>query len=183
MGITRTNRAVFSSLTQEWATPQSLFDELNLEFRFQIDVAASRKNAKCRRYFTRGDNALARRWTPLRCFMNPPYGNDLRLWMAKAVEEWRAGATVVCLVPARTDTQWWHDCVLANKVEVRFIRGRLRFNEFRDAKRRKRATFPSCVVVFRGKETHGHQHHTAKTARPKGRLQAPQTADRSAEQR
>jgi site-specific DNA-methyltransferase (adenine-specific) len=155
MGITRTNRAVFSSLSQEWSTPQAIFDELNLEFRFQIDVAASRKNAKCRRYLTKDDNALARRWAPLRCFMNPPYGRDLPLWMAKAAEEWRAGATVVCLVPARTDTLWFHELALTRSAEIRFIKGRLRFNEHRDAKRRKRATFPSCVIIFKGKARKG----------------------------
>jgi len=149
MGITRKNRAVFSSLSQEWSTPRSLFEELDREFHFELDVAASARNAKCARYFTKADNALALTWAPRRCFMNPPYGRDLHRWMSKAAQELSFGATVVCLVPARTDTAWWHDIALKHAVEIRFIRGRLRFNEFRDAKRRRRATFPSCVIVLR----------------------------------
>jgi len=143
MGITEHNRAVFSSLNCEWATPKKLFDGLNAEFAFDLDVCATKRNAKCDRYFTRRENGLIQEWAPATCWMNPPYGPDLSQWMRKAYLESLRGATVVCLVPARTDTYWWHDYAL--KGEIRFLRGRLRFGDGKG-----RATFPSAVVVFRG---------------------------------
>ena len=142
--IVSRNRAVFSSIHQEWRTPQTLFDRLNSEFRFTIDVCASPENAKCKRYFTKEDDALSRDWGS-RCWMNPPYGPDLKHWMKKAFGESRRGALVVCLVPARTDTKWFHEYALRAS-EIRFIQGRIRFGEGKG-----RATFPSIVVVFRPK--------------------------------
>jgi phage N-6-adenine-methyltransferase len=131
----------FSSETDLWATPQAFFDRLHAEFGFQTDVCALASNAKCDRYFTPEDDGLAQDWTGV-CWMNPPYGRAIGLWMRKALEASRAGATVVCLVPARTDTRWWHDCAIHG--EVRFIKGRLKFG---DAK--ANAPFPSAVVIFR----------------------------------
>jgi site-specific DNA-methyltransferase (adenine-specific) len=74
--------------------------------------------------------------------MNPPYGREIGKWMKKAVEEWKRGNTVVCLVPARTDTAWWHDYAI--KGEIRFIRGRLKFGGGKSS-----APFPSAIVIFR----------------------------------
>ena len=137
-------RAVYaSSESCEWSTPQDFFEKLNEQFNFNLDVCATRDNAKCARYFTSEENGLAQEWTGV-CWMNPPYGKEIASWMRKAYESSQKGATVVCLVPARTDTGWWHD--YAMRGEVHFVRGRLKFGGSKSA-----APFPSAVVVFRKK--------------------------------
>ncbi len=135
----------FSSKTIDWATPQSFFDELNEEYAFTLDVCASHENAKCDRYFTIDDDGISQDWGNNVCWMNPPYGREIGLWMRKAFEASRGGATVVCLVPSRTDTKWWHD--YAMRGDVTFIRGRLKFGGSKNS-----APFPSAVVVFNAKE-------------------------------
>jgi phage N-6-adenine-methyltransferase len=135
-----------SSLTDEWATPQSLFDQLDAEFGFELDVCASDWNHKTERYFDRFDDGLAQQWSGV-CWMNPPYGREISAWMRKAYESSGGGATVVCLVPARTDTAWWHDYAI--KGEVRFLRGRVKFVG-RDGDGKNAAPFPSAIVIFRG---------------------------------
>ena len=131
-----------SSKTDMWSTPQAFFDELDGTFRFTLDVCATRDNAKTAHFFTEQDDGLAQEWGSNVCWMNPPYGRTIGRWMKKALEASRAGATVVCLVPARTDTAWWHD--YAAKGDFWFVRGRLKFGESKNA-----APFPSAVVVFR----------------------------------
>jgi site-specific DNA-methyltransferase (adenine-specific) len=133
----------FSSATDEWATPQAFFDELDAEFHFTLDVCATSENAKCPRYFTRSEDGLAQPWGQERCWMNPPYGRAIGAWMRKAYEASNLGALVVCLIPARTDTAWWHDYA-AKAPERRFVRGRLRFGDANHS-----APFPSVVVIFR----------------------------------
>ena len=133
--------ALFSSKTCMWATPQELFDEVDREFGFTLDVCASPNNAKCSTYFDEQADGLAQEWTGT-AWMNPPYGREIGRWMRKAYESSTQGATVVCLVPARTDTAWWHD--YAVKGEVRFLRGRLKFGGSKSS-----APFPSAIVVFR----------------------------------
>lgn len=136
------NTAVhFSSATDLWATPQDFFDELHDEFGFETDVCASVENAKCKRFFTKEDDGLAQVWSGV-CWMNPPYGREIGHWMWKALQSAKLGATIVCLVPSRTDTAWWHD--YATKGEIRFVRGRLKFGGNKNA-----APFPSAVVIFR----------------------------------
>lgn len=132
----------FSSATEMWATPQGFFDKLNEEFHFGRDVCATKDNAKCKRFFTKADDALTKQWSGV-CWMNPPYGRVIGLWMKKAYASSLEGTTVVCLVPSRTDTAWWWDYVM--KGEIRFVRGRLKFNGHKNS-----APFPSAVVVFRG---------------------------------
>jgi phage N-6-adenine-methyltransferase len=132
----------FSSATDLWTTPQDFFDQLDAEFGFTLDVCATSENAKCPRYFTRAQDALQQSWHGV-CWMNPPYGRTIGAWMRKAFESAQAGAIVVCLVPARTDTAWWWD--YAMKGEVRFIRGRLKFGGQKNS-----APSPSAVVIFRG---------------------------------
>ena len=133
----------FSSETDLWATPQDTFDALNAEFGpFDVDVCAVAGNAKCARFYTPETDGLAQDWAPSLCWMNPPYGRTIARWMCKAWEESLRGATVVCLVPARTDTAWWHD--YAMKGHIRFLRGRLKFGNAKHS-----APFPSAVVVFR----------------------------------
>jgi phage N-6-adenine-methyltransferase len=133
---------LFTSDKCEWETPQSFFDQLNVEFQFDLDVCALTENAKCERYFTPEDNGLRQEWRGV-CWMNPPYGREIGDWIQKAYESARAGATVVCLIPSRTDTAWWHDyCMRAS--EVRFVRKRIKFGGSPI-----NAPFPSAVVIFK----------------------------------
>jgi len=140
------NSGMMSSATEEWGTPQHFFDSLNEEFGFTLDVCATDGNAKCGRYFTKEDDGLLQDWEGA-CWMNPPYGRAIGHWMRKAYESSVNGATVVCLVPARTDTAWWHD--YAMKGDIRFLRGRLKFVGVDGVK--SSAPFPSAVVVFDAK--------------------------------
>lgn len=132
----------YSSATIYWETPQWLFDTLNKEFGFTLDTCATPDNAKCERFFTEDDNGLMKDWGDNVCWMNPPYGAEIARWMAKAHNAANMGATVVCLVPSRTDTEWWHKHAM--KHEIRFLRGRLKFGDAVDS-----APFPSAVVVMR----------------------------------
>jgi phage N-6-adenine-methyltransferase len=134
------NRVHFSSATDLWETPQAFFDALDQEFHFETDVCALPENAKCSRYFTPEQDGLKQEWTGV-CWCNPPYGRQIGKWVEKAA---KSKATVVMLVPARTDTAWFHDWVLP-LADVRFVRGRLRFSG-----NRHNAPFPCMVVVFRG---------------------------------
>jgi site-specific DNA-methyltransferase (adenine-specific) len=134
----------FSSRTCEWATPQELFDRLTAQFGgFTLDCCATAANAKCASYFTRADDGLAQPWTG-RVWCNPPYGRTIALWLRKALESVQSGSAevVVCLVPARTDTRWWHD--YAARGEVEYLKGRIHFGGAKAG-----APFPSAVVVFR----------------------------------
>lgn len=135
---------MFSSATDMWETPQDLFDKLNDEFQFTVDVCAVPSNAKCATYFTPEQNGLSQIWTG-HCWMNPPYGRQVQHWVDKAYRSVRQAGqadVVVCLLPSRTDTAWWHDYCM--KGEVRFLRGRLKFGGAKNS-----APFPSAVVVFR----------------------------------
>ena len=131
----------FSSERHDWETPQYLFDGLNAEFGFDLDVCATAATAKCRRFFSLEDDALSKLWAGV-CWMNPPYGRQIEQWMRIAVESALAGALVVCLVPARTDTRWWHQ--YATRGEIRYLRGRLKFGQAVNS-----APFPSAIVVLR----------------------------------
>ena len=135
------NEGMYSSSTPEWATPQELFDELDAEFHFTLDPCATIDNAKCTKFFTEHDDGLTRQWHPHTVFMNPPYGRQIYAWVKKAYEESQLGATVVCLLPSRTDTRWWHDYCM--KGEIRFIKGRLKFGSGKNS-----APFPSAIVIF-----------------------------------
>jgi phage N-6-adenine-methyltransferase len=131
----------FSSATDEWATPQFLFDELCWIFGgFTLDPCATPENAKCPQFFTRAENGLAQTWEG-KIFCNPPYGREIGKWVRKAFEESLHGALVVCLLPARTDTRWWQD--YAKRGHVRFLKGRLKFGDAKNA-----APFPSAIVTF-----------------------------------
>lgn len=134
----------FSTGNCEWATPPDLFKQLDLEFGpFTLDVCATPDNAKCPTYFTRRQDGLRQRWTG-RVWCNPPYGRSIGLWISKAWDAVQGGGAdlAVCLVPARTDTRWWHE--FASKGDCRFLPGRVRFGGGKNS-----APFPSAVVVFR----------------------------------
>lgn len=129
---------MFSSKTDLWETPQELFDELNQEFHFTLDVCATAENAKCERFYSPTDDGLSLPWDGV-CWCNPPYGREISKWVAKAYE---SNCLVVMLLPARTDTKWFHKyCLLYG--EIRFIKGRLRFGNAKNA-----APFPSMIVIF-----------------------------------
>lgn len=140
----------FSSQRNDWATPQSVYEELNAEFGFCLDVCAWDWNTKAAVWLTPFDDALSLDWTWIMrellnskptAWMNPPYGREIGKWMRKAYEESKRGSRIVCLVPARTDTAWWHN--YATKGIVRFIRGRIKFDGHKSG-----APFPSAIVVF-----------------------------------
>lgn len=134
---------MFGSKTDQWSTPQDFFDKLNEEFRFTLDVCADPDNAKCEQFYTKEQDGLSQPWTGV-CWCNPPYGRETGLWVRKAFFASVSGATVVMLLPARTDTRWFHEYIYS-KAEIRFIKGRLKFGSSQNA-----APFPSMVVVFKG---------------------------------
>lgn len=131
-----------------WETPRHVFDELNQEFRFDIDVCATKENAKCATFFSPEMDGLKQEWEGT-CWMNPPYGRAIGDWVKKAYESsLKNGVTVVCLLPARTDTKWWHDYCMRG--EIRFIKGRLKFEGGKNS-----APFPSAIVIFGEKSKDG----------------------------
>jgi site-specific DNA-methyltransferase (adenine-specific) len=143
-----TQGLMFSSKSNEWATPQDFYNKLNAEFGFTLDPCATPTTAKCSSYYTADDDGLSKDWSGHTVFMNPPYGRKQKDWIEKAFQEGeKTGTTVVALVPARTDTKAWHNyCMKAT--EIRFIKGRLKFGQ--GAIKTKSAPFPSAVVVFSG---------------------------------
>jgi phage N-6-adenine-methyltransferase len=135
---------MMTSATDDWATPQKFFDECDTKYGpFDMDVCASITNAKVWRFFDESMDGLSQTWEGT-VWMNPPYGKTIKQWMKKAYESSLIGATVVCLVPARTDTAWWHDYAMNG--EILFIRGRLKFGKGDGT-----APFPSALVIFKNK--------------------------------
>ena len=138
------NKGMMSSNSNEWATPIKFFKELNKEFKFTLDPCATKDNAKCEKYFTKEDDGLTKNWSGERVFCNPPYGREVSNWVKKCYEENKYNNTfIVMLIPARTDTSYFHDYIY-NKQEIRFIRGRLKFNDGKNP-----APFPSMIVIFK----------------------------------
>lgn len=138
------NAVLFSSSTDEWATPQWLYDSLNEEFGFTLDPCTLPSNAKCERYFTPQDNGLLQDWGGETVFCNPPYGKAIANWVRKCSEESKKPNTsIVMLIPARTDTRYFHDYIYRKAKEIRFIKGRLKFGGAKT-----NAPFPSMIVIF-----------------------------------
>lgn len=138
---------MFSSKTDEWATPTDFYNELNKEFKFDLDPCANEHNHKCEKYFTIEDNGLLQSWAGYNVFCNPPYGREIGKWVEKAYKtNKKYGNVIVMLVPARTDTKWFHEYIY-HKAEVRFIRGRLKFSGAKF-----NAPFPYMVVIYGKKE-------------------------------
>ena len=138
---------MFSSATDNWSTPQDFFDKLNDEFHFTLDVCADETNHKCEHYYTKEIDGLSRPWIGT-IWCNPPYGRKIGEWVRRAYISAQIGsATVVMLLPARTDTRWFHDYIYnKSNTEIRFIKGRLKFGGCKNS-----APFPSMVVIFRSK--------------------------------
>ena len=144
------NDALLSSKNMSWCTPPDFFTELDQEFHFDLDPAATDKSAKCAKYFTPADDGLSKDWGGGGGFCNPPYGRAIQDWVRKGYEESRKpGTVVVMLIPARTDTSYYHDYIFHGKAdEVRFLRGRLKFTD-EDGNAKDAAPFPSAVIVWR----------------------------------
>ena len=136
----------FSSKSNEWETPQDLYDKLDEEFGFTLDPCCTKESAKCDKYYTEEDNGLIQDWSNDIVFMNPPYGREIKFWIKKAYQESLKGAVVVCLIPARTDTSYWHDYIFPHAKNIEFLRGRVKFEV--DGVAKNPAPFPSAVVVF-----------------------------------
>jgi site-specific DNA-methyltransferase (adenine-specific) len=135
------NKGLFTSNTPEWPTPKFFFTELNKEFNFTLDPCATKENAKCKKFFTKEDDGLAQSWDDEIVFCNPPYGRQIKDWVRKA--NLARGGVVVLLIPARTDTSYFHDYIY-NQSEIRFIRGRLKFGDGKNP-----APFPSMLAIFK----------------------------------
>jgi phage N-6-adenine-methyltransferase len=134
------NKALYSSASDEWATPQDFYDRLNERFKFDLDPCASHENHKCERYFTMADNGLLQSWEGCRVFVNPPY-SDIKSWVPKCATE---RALSVMLIPARTCTKCFHEHIYKKpNVDIEFIKGRLKFGNSKNS-----APFPSMLVIF-----------------------------------
>ena len=137
------NDLMFSSKTDLWSTPWNFFEKLNDEFHFTLDPCSTHENAKCYKHFTIEEDGLLQDWDNEVVFCNPPYGRQIKDWVKKAYEEsQKDNTTVVMLIPARTDTIYFHEYIY-HKAEIRFIKGRLKFGDAKNA-----APFPSMVVIF-----------------------------------
>ena len=137
------NKGLMTSTTDLWSTPQELYDTYNQTYNFELDVCATKDNAKCSKYYTKEEDGLSQDWTGT-IWMNPPYGREIGKWMKKAYEASLTGATIVCLVPSRTDTKWWHNYAMYG--DITFIKGRLKFGNAKNS-----APFPSAIVIFKHK--------------------------------
>lgn len=153
------NRALFTSKNHEWETPQELFEQLNEEFNFTIDLAANSINHKLQRYYNLEHNALKQDWSNERAFLNPPYGRKIEQWIKKCDETQQknkrlvippfniSSSVIVALLPARTDTKWFHEYCYKPGVNIRFIKGRLKFEVGGEAE--NSAPFPSMIVIWK----------------------------------
>lgn len=136
---------MFSSKTELWATPQKFYDKMNAQYNFTLDVCAIPENAKCSNFFTPEIDGLKQDWTGT-CWMNPPYGRGIIKWVKKAYDEAlvKKSCVIVALLPARTDTIWFHSYIYKKEnVEIEFIKGRLKFGDGQNS-----APFPSMLAVF-----------------------------------
>tara|TARA_R100000808_G_scaffold15441_2_gene35723 strand:+ start:472 stop:984 length:513 start_codon:yes stop_codon:yes gene_type:complete len=159
----------YSSESNEWETPVSFYEKLNLEFNFTLDPCSSEFNYKCEKHYTMKDDGLKQDWSNDVVFMNPPYGREIKYWVKKAYNESLKGAVVVCLIPARTDTSYWHDYIFPYADDIRFVRGRIKFEKTEKVEYREQlnifgikeqkpinfeaglpAPFPSAIVIFKG---------------------------------
>lgn len=142
MGIDKNS---FKSKSVEYSTPIEIVEPLKKEFNLQLDVCATNHNNKCKKYFTKEQDGLKLDWNKYgNCWMNPPWSRELKKWVAKAYEESQKGITVVCLLPVRTNTIWWHKYIIDTKTEVRFLKGEIKFNGME-----KGLWLPCAIVIFK----------------------------------
>lgn len=147
------SKGLFTSNKDNWETPNDLFDKLNEEFNFDIDLCATEINTKCNRFIGEKDCAYSNNYSVpyFKCgYMNPPYGRNIGKFVRKAYLAALDEKTVVCLLPARTDTKWWHNYCMRRNVEIRFLKGRVKFiNPNKRDEKPQSAPFPSAIVIFR----------------------------------
>lgn len=137
------SKALFSHESDEWGTPSALFQQLDQEFNFTLDACANAENHKCPKYFDKYQDGLQKNWSNEVVFCNPPY-SQIGKWCEKCYKEWKYhNVTIVLLIPSRTDTRYFHEYIY-NKAELRFIRGRLHFNDSKNS-----APFPSMICIFK----------------------------------
>jgi phage N-6-adenine-methyltransferase len=144
-------KVALSEKSIEWEAPPEIFEPLHKEFGFTLDVCANIQNTKCERYFDLETDGLSKEWKGV-CWMNPPYGRTVKHWIKKALDEAdRGNATTVCLIPAKTNTNWWWDYILACKFcEVRWVRGRVKF--IKDGVQTKQALpWSLAIIIFRAR--------------------------------
>lgn len=147
----------------DWTTPQDFFDELDKEFHFTLDPCALPETAKCKAFFTPDDDGLKQSWAGQRVFCNPPYGREVGKWVKKCYDESMNGAVIALLIPARTDTRYFHEYIYHKCTEIRFIRGRLKFGGSNQS-----APFPSMLVIYN--ETIGNTQETRGPQSPQEQL-------------
>ena len=138
----RINSSIYSSNKPDWSTPNYLFDLLNTEFNFTIDVCANELNKKCNAFYSIEEDGLSKSWNGI-IWMNPPYGRGIDKWIEKAYKSSLDGCICVCLVPVRSDTKWWHKYVMKAS-EIRFLTKRLSFEGSNN-----KAPFPAAIVIFK----------------------------------
>ena len=148
MEISKLNAGLFSSNKDDWETPQELFNNLNAVFNITLDPCSTHENAKCEKHFTVQEDGLKQDWGGETVFCNPPYGKKIKDWVRKCYEE-QKHADIVLLIPARTDTSYFHEYIY-KKAEIEFIKGRLRFEQ--NGVPGDSAPFPSMLVYFKNKE-------------------------------
>lgn len=136
-------KGMMSSNTDEWATPKEFYKQLNEKYHFTLDPCATHLNHKCNSYFTKETDGLKQDWGGYRVYCNPPYGREISKWVEKAYNENLKGTFIVMLLPARTDTKWFHDYIY-KKHDIEFIKGRLKFNDGKNS-----APFPSMIVIMK----------------------------------
>jgi site-specific DNA-methyltransferase (adenine-specific) len=150
-------KAMISSRTNEWETPQWLFDVLDNEFHFTLDPCCQHNTAKCGKHYTIMEDGLSHDWSQDIVFMNPPYGGRTGLWIQKAYDECKKGSIVVCLIVSSTDRSYWHDIIFPFATQIRFIRGRIKFGEAKST-----APFASAIVVFDNKHEYSERYISCK---------------------
>ena len=136
-----------TSKKDDWETPKDLFKNLDSLFNFTLDPCASKENALCNKFYTKEDDGLTKDWSNEVVFMNPPYNHMVKKWIEKAYRESLKGAVIVCLIPSRTETKYWHKYIFPFAETIKFIEGRLRFSNSN-----KDAPFPSAIIVFGSKD-------------------------------
>ena len=137
----------YMSKSNEWTTPMWLFKELDVKFNFTLDPCCTKESALCDKYYTIEDDGLIQDWGGEIVFMNPPYGRAIGKWVEKAYRESLNGAVVVCLIPSRTDTRYWHNYIFPYAADIKFLKGRLKFGDGKNP-----APFPSAIIIFDKKE-------------------------------
>jgi len=131
----------YSSEKMDWGTPDELYSKLSRIYRFDLDAAADKANAKCKRFYSVNDCGLTGTWAGARVWCNPPYGRQIGKWVQKAANEAHHAELIVMLVPSRTDTAWWHLAIQTARPV--FIKGRLRFKGAPSS-----APFPSALLIW-----------------------------------